>query len=121
MSISIASENAYRTNMTPDLDSLCNLAVAAWVKTFPIEENLIRFLDTVDDAMRIVVESQSRHFIGTAEKFLWDWQEPIGETGHAKFSSALETYLKSGFPWAEDQALRSARSFTRYCAWREGL
>ena len=85
-----------------------------------MEELLIAFLDSVNNNERAYIEKQVRKFIDVAYQFLEEWTKPIGKDGHNEFYEALNLHLSSAFPWAKDEALSAARSYTGWYAWHEG-
>lgn len=107
------------TGSGPDLDHLLNAAVAAWIRTFPVEERLDVFLATVPDALR----GDVRRAVKAAFKAASDYLEAAANAGPvelAAFHPAMEEHLRRDFPWLGEHALVAFRSYTGWYAWHEG-
>ena len=102
-----------------DLDALRNQAVAAWIKTYPVDDRLSAFLERVPDVWQDDISRSARAIVRAALASL----EEAGSTGPVDitdFHGALEQQLRRSFPWVEEPALRALRSYTGWYAWHEG-
>jgi hypothetical protein len=102
-----------------DIDELRNEAVAAWIKTFPVEDRLQTFLSSVPDPVRQSVSASAKAIFDAATAYLEEAAN-AGIINIKDFYSALEFHLKSRFPWMREPAFAALRSYTGWYAWREG-
>lgn len=108
-----------KTISAAEIDRLRNEAVAAWIKSFPIDERLTVFLESVaaeigDDIRRSVTAA-----FKAACRYLEDAAK-AGPVELASFHIGLDGHLTNEFPWIREPALGALRSYTGWYAWHEG-
>ena len=104
---------------TRDLDSLKNGALAAWIRTFPIEDRLQEYLQHLAPELRRDIEQSARDAFAAADSFL-ESSSKRGAIDLSEFYPALEAHLQTIFPWIEEVALAALKSYTGWYSWHEG-
>jgi len=103
----------------PDLDQLRNEAVAAWIKTFPVDDRLTAFLSNVPAPMREEVR-QSANAIYAATSAYLEEAASVGDIDLDSFYPALSNHLTERFSWMRDSAFNALRAYTGWFSWHEG-
>lgn len=104
---------------TTELDDLRNGAVAAWIKTFPVDERLQGFLANVPSSFHNDVREAATSILNEASAYL-ETAAGVGVVNLDQFYPELEAHLQSKFPWMNDTAFAALRSYTGWYAWHEG-
>ena len=108
-----------RNEQTTSIDDLRNAAVAAWIKTFPEDSRLERFLEPMSPAVQADLRASARAIYECAGEFL-EANVGIDRIDLESFNPALRSHLTKRFPWAKEPALRALQSYTNWYAWHEG-
>lgn len=103
----------------PDLDSLRNEAVAAWIRTFPSEDRLTAFLANAPAPLREEIRQSAKQIYEAANEFLEDAAK-AGDIDLDSFYPALASYLKDRFPWMQEAAFSALSAYTGWLSWHEG-
>jgi hypothetical protein len=103
----------------PDLDRLRNEAVAAWIKTFPVEDRLTAFLSDVPAPMREEVRRSAKEIYAATGAYLEE-AASTGDIDLDSFYPALSKHLSERFPWMQDSAFYALRAYTGWFSWHEG-
>ena len=108
-----------RRTAPADIDAFRNSAVAAWIRTFPAEERLKRYLQHLPSDLRDDVEQSARDIFAPADGYL-DEVAKNGDVDLESFYPALEAHLSARFPWMTATAFDPLRSYTGWYSWHEG-
>jgi hypothetical protein len=111
------------TNGNHGDDDLANAAVQASIATFLNQSKLEEVIGSVDPARQKAVEAKVRAIADSSLRFVETFGQPIlrSEAETSTFTEALQSHLRSRFPWATEASLVRVTSHATYYAWHEGF